>query len=238
MAFFNNNWQWICGILLGLSLAGTIALGVKFHNNQQKFNKDRVDLQSQIEFLNQQLTDREEAALLAIEELDSVKRDYEENLDRLQSKLQKTQDSYKKTLAEMQPLEIPELEEYFYQKYAEEFGWSQEKFALPVNVCNRIRYDLTDRDFCIEESDLKDSVLLEQSRYIDTLNLATEKVFAERNYLSGKVQSLEQYGMDLENRNLLLEKNLKCQKVQKGVFITTTSILGILLAVTLVGNTK
>lgn len=228
----------ILAILLAIALGFVVVLGIKTQKESDRIEQERLEFQSQIDTLNQQLLDREQAACLAVEKLKRTEETYKEETGRLQKKLQQTQEKYRQILKEIETLEAPELEDYFYQKYAEEFGWDEERFTLPVNVGNQIRYDLTDRDFCIEESDLKDSVLIEQTRYIDTLNAITEQVYAERNFLTGKIETLEQYSVDLENRNLLLKKNLKCQKVQKGIFITTTSILGILLISTLLGGSR
>ena len=237
MAFFDNNKLKVLEIVaLCLLLLGAFIFGDKVGRQKsiKECEKEQVELQNRIVDLEQYLSDQQEATALAVEELDQVKKSYGLSIGRLQTKLQKTQEGYAKVLREMESLEAPELEIYFNERYPEDSNWVGEQFRLPVGVGNRVRYDLTDRDFCVEESELKDSVLLEQSRYIDTLSTLSQQVLSERNYLSGKVSTLEQYGTDLENRNLLLEKNLKCQKIQKSIFITTTSILGILLVTSII----
>lgn len=238
MAFYSKKTENILIVLLGLALAQVVGAGIVKYKESKNFEKERTELQTKVTELEQYLSDREEAAISAVEELEEMEKVYKTNTDRLQLKLQETQKRYQETLVELGNLEAPELEDYFHERYQEAVEWEGDKFAIPVNVGNQIRYDLTDRDFCAEESDLKDSVLLEQARHIDTLNLVAEQIYTERNYLTGKITTLEQYSSGLESKNLSLEENLRCQKVQKGIFITTTSILGILLVTTLIGGSR
>ena len=194
MEFSNKMWRWTCGIILGLCLVVTLGLGLKDRHQVQKFERERLEFQDSILDLNEKILARDRATLEAEQQWAEVRKEYLTETALLKSELGKVRKSYQKTLAEMSDLGASELKTYFAERYGQcaDTVVDSARFLLTVDVGNHIRYDLTDLEFCREESMWQDSILLEQERYIGNLDTTVTILTTEKGYWMNRADSFEQ----------------------------------------------
>lgn len=236
MEFSNKVWRWVCGILLGICLLVTLGLGLKDRHRVQKFEAERIELQDSILYLNQEALARDKAALKAEQQWAKAREEYLTETVLLKSELGKVRKSYQKTLAEMSDLGTSELKTYFAEKYGQcaDTAVDSARFLLTVDVGNHIRYDLTDLEFCKEESIWQDSILLEQERYMSNLDTMVTALSIEKSYWMNRADSLEQQYNLSEQVRANVQVGLDRQRTWSYILGGTAAVLAVGLVTSII----
>lgn len=230
MEFSNKVWRWVCGILLGVCLLVTLGLGLKDRHRVQKFEAERIELQDSILSLREEAATRDQATAVLSQDWQQDRDRYTAETAILRSELAKTQRNYRKALEEMKDLDTSELKTYFASRYGQcaDTVVDSARFLLTVDVGNHIRYDLADLDFCAEESDLKDSLIVEQNRYIGNLDTMVFVLTVDKTYFKNRADSYEQQWNSSEQARRNIQASLDKQQ-------TLTCLLGGTAAVLVIG---
>lgn len=236
MAFSSKIWRYICIGLAAIILAGTLYFG--FHNQKQteSFNRERIELQDSIISLKQELLDREQAAVAAEQQWQSDKINFMAESKHLQSELAKVRKNYRETLAEMADLDTSELKTYFAERYGQcaDTVVDSARFLLTVDAGNHIRYDLTDLDFCAEESKWQDSIIGEQARYIGNLDTTVSVLSVEKSYYMNKAESFEQQFNMSEQAKANVQASLNKQQTMSYILGGTAAVLAVGLVTSII----
>ena len=227
MAYLSNFWKYICIGLLAITIAGMVGFSVINHKQTSEFNRERIELQDSIISLKQDLLDREQAAVAAEQQWQADKVNFMAESKYLQSELARVRKNYRETLAEMADLDTSELKTYFAERYGQcaDTVVDSARFLLTVDVGNRIRYDLTDLDFCSEESIWQDSIINQQAAYINQVDTMVSILSVEKSYYMNRAESFEQQFNTSEQARANVQAALDKQQTLTYILGGTTAVL-------------
>lgn len=229
MEFSSKFWKWACLAVLVLGIVATLGIGLREHKTIRAFEKERVELQDSIISLREDIVAREEAAVAAEQAYQEANLNHQLEVAKIRGELNWTRKHYKETLAELGSLDTSELKVYFAERYGQcaDTVADSARFALTVDAGNHIRYDLTDLDFCKEESDLKDSLILEQTRFISNLDTTISVLTAEKSYYMNRSESFEQQFNQSEQAKANVQAGLDKQRTLSYILGGTAAVLAI-----------
>lgn len=236
MEFSSKFWKWACLVVLVLGIVATLGIGLREHRTIKAFEKERVELQDSILSLREDIIAKEEAALAAEQAFQEANLSHQLEVAKIQGELNWARKHYSETLAELGSLDTSELKTYFAERYGQcaDTVADSARFALTVDAGNHIRYDLTDLDFCREESGLKDSLIAEQSRYIGILDTAATVLSAEKSYYMYKAESFEQQFNMSEQAKASIQASLNKQQTMSYILGGTAAVLAIGLVTSII----
>ena len=240
MEFSSKFWKWACLIIFVLGIATTLGIGLREHKTIRAFEKERVELQDSIISLREDIVAKEEAALAAEQNLQEANLNHQLEVAKIQGELNWARKHYSETLAELGSLDTSELKTYFAERYGQcaDTVADSARFTLTVDAGNHIRYDLTDLDFCKEESGLKDSLIAEQTRFIGTLDTAARTLSAEKGYWMNKAESFEQQFNTSEQAKANVQASLEKQQTLSFILGGTAAVLAVGLISSLIFGGK
>lgn len=229
MEFLSKFWKGACLGVLILGIAATLGVGLKEHQLIRGFEKERVELQDSILNLNEEILARDKATLEAEQQWAETQKGYLTETALLKSELGRVRKNYRETLAEMADLDTSELKTYFAERYGQcaDTVLDSARFLLTVDVGNHIRYDLTDLEFCKEESMWQDSILVEQERYIGHLDTMVTTLTVEKGYWISKSESFEQQYNLTEQARANVQAGLDKQRTLSYILGGTAAVLAI-----------
>lgn len=229
MEFSNKFWKWACLIVLVIGIAATLGIGLREHKTIRAFEKERVEFQDSIISLRKDIVAREEAAVTAEQAYQEANLNHQLEVAKIQGELNWARKHYKETLAELGSLDTSELKTYFAERYGQcaDTVADSARFALTVDAGNHIRYDLTDLDFYKEESDLKDSLILEQTRFIGNLDTTVNILTVEKSYYVNRADSFEQQFNLSEQARANVQASLSKQQTVSYILGGTAAVLAI-----------
>lgn len=227
MDFSSKFWKWTCLVILVLGIGTTLGIGLREHQTIKGFEKERLELQDSILFLNKEILKKDQATLKVEQTLTQTNLEHQLEISRIQGELGWTRQHYSKVLSEMSDLDTSELKDYFAERYGQcaDTVENGARFLLTLDAGNRIRYDLTDLDFCKEESEIKDSLLLQQSSYIETLDTTVHILLLEKNYFMDKANSFEQQYNTVEQSRANIKAGLDKQRTLSHILGGTAAVL-------------
>lgn len=240
MEFSSKFWKWACGIVAVTGIVVILGLGLREHHTISELKGERLELQDSIIYLHQEILERDQAALTAEQHWQEVHDNHIAEASLLKAELAKVRKNYKETLAEMTALDTSELKTYFIERYGQcaDVDSVQDKFLMTVDAGNHIRYDLTDLDFCSEESNLKDSLIEDQARYIWQLDTMVNVLSTERNFYQNKAESFEQQAYLCEQAKANVQAGLNKQQTLTYILGGTAAVLAVGLVISLIAGGK
>jgi len=236
MEFSSKFWKWACLVVLILGISTTLGIGLREHRTIRTFERERLEFQDSILDLNEEILARDRVALEAEQQWAEAREEYLTETVLLKSELGKVRKSYQKTLAEMSDLDTSKLKTYFAEKYGQRADTvvDSARFLLTVDVGNHIRYDLTDLEFCKEESMWQDSILTEQERYISNLDTVVNVLTVEKNYYIGRAESFEQQYNLSEQARANVQAGLDKQRTLSYILGGTAAVLAVGLVTSII----
>lgn len=240
MEFSSKVWRWICVGVAAVCLVITLGIGLREHHTIKQFEGERIELQDSILSLNREILERDQAVVAAEQAWQEVHSNHVIETKLLQAELAKIRKNYREALAEMSDLDTSELKNYFAERYGEcaDTVVDSARFLLTVDVGNHIRYDLTEFDFCSEESGLKDSLIGEQSRYIGNLDTMVGVLSVEKSYYMNRAESFEQQFNMSEQARANVQASLNKQQTMSYILGGTAAVLAIGLVTSIIMGGK
>lgn len=229
MEFSSKTWKYICAGIAAACVVLMLCMGFRHHKVISEFEKEQIELQDSILSLREDIVAREEATVAAEQALVEARNNHIVETKLLQAELAKVRKNYRETLAEMADLDTSELKTYFAERYGQcaDTVADSARFLLTIDAGNHIRYDLTDLDFCNEETKWQDSIITEQSRYIANLDTTVSILSVEKSYYMNKADSFEQQFNTSEQVRAGLEKSLSKAQTLNYIIGGTAAIIAV-----------